>query len=137
MTRRIYILVSVSRYKVLYISVTRILWCNREYLAPQIRSMNNRFHSEAKLPWLYDYPVASHTATYKSTANREVSLGFAPLPFFRVSSENFPAKGFKILPIHKPNLNISLIHVIKKNLCLCSQDQFLFQILPQNEVRVT
>ncbi len=24
---------------------------NREYLAPHIRSMNNRFHSEAKLPW--------------------------------------------------------------------------------------
>ncbi len=24
---------------------------NREYLAPQIHSMNNRFHSEAKLPW--------------------------------------------------------------------------------------
>ncbi len=26
---------------------------DREYLAPQISSMNNRFHSEAKLPWSY------------------------------------------------------------------------------------
>ncbi len=28
---------------------------NMEYLAPQIRNMNNRFHSEAKLPWSYDH----------------------------------------------------------------------------------
>ncbi len=32
---------------------------NREYLAPQIRSMNNWFHSEGKLPWSYDYPLAN------------------------------------------------------------------------------
>ncbi len=43
---------------------------NREYLAPQIRRMNNRFHSEAKLPWSYDYPLANHIATNKSSANR-------------------------------------------------------------------
>ncbi len=36
---------------------------NREYLAPQIRSVNNRFHSAAKLPWSYDYPLANHIAT--------------------------------------------------------------------------
>ena len=70
-----------------------------EYLAPQVHGMNNRFHSEAKLPWSYDYPLANHNATNKSPANREMSLFFAPLPLFRVSSENFPAKGFKILPI--------------------------------------
>ncbi len=39
---------------------------NREYLAPQIRSMNNWFHSEAKLPWSYDYTLANHTATNKA-----------------------------------------------------------------------
>ncbi len=36
---------------------------NREYLGPQIRNMNNWFHSEAKLPWSYDYPLANHIAT--------------------------------------------------------------------------
>ena len=47
---------------------------NREYLAPQFRSMNNRFHSEAKLPWSYDYPLANHIATNKSSASREMTL---------------------------------------------------------------
>ncbi len=47
---------------------------NGEYLAPQIRSLNNHFHSEAKLSWLYDYPLANHIAIYKSSANREVPL---------------------------------------------------------------
>ncbi len=47
---------------------------NREHLAPQIHSMNNRFHSEAKLPWSYDYPLANHIATNKSFANREMPL---------------------------------------------------------------
>ena len=46
---------------------------NREYLAPQIRSINNRFHSEAKLPWSNDYPLANHIATNKSCANRRDS----------------------------------------------------------------
>ncbi len=45
-----------------------------EYLAPQIRRMNNRFHSEAKLPWSYDYPLANHFARNKSYANREMPL---------------------------------------------------------------
>ena len=49
-------------------------YLNREYLAPQIRSMNNRFHSEAELPWSYDYPLANHIATYKSSAHRDVPL---------------------------------------------------------------
>ncbi len=39
---------------------------NREYVAQQSRSMNNRFHSEAKLPWSYDYPLANHIATNKA-----------------------------------------------------------------------
>ncbi len=65
---------------------------------PQIRSMNYRFHSEAKLPWSYDYPLANHIVINNSAANREVPV-FVALPFFRVSLENFPEKGFKILPI--------------------------------------
>ncbi len=36
--------------------------------------MTNRFHSEAKLPWSYDYPLANHIATNKSSANREMPL---------------------------------------------------------------
>ena len=31
------------------------VYYNREYMAPQIRSMNNWFHLEAK-SWSYDYP---------------------------------------------------------------------------------
>ncbi len=51
---------------------------NREYLTPQIRSINNWFHSEAKLPWSYDYPLANHIVTNKISANREMPL-LAPL----------------------------------------------------------
>ncbi len=72
---------------------------HREHLAPQIRIMNNGFHSEAKLPWTYDYLLANHIATYKSSANREVPLFSHLYPFFRVSSETFPSRRFKILPI--------------------------------------
>ncbi len=69
-------------------------WLNREYLAPQIRSMNNRFHLEAKLPWSYDYPLANHIAKYKSSDNPEVSLFSRLYPSFEYHSENFPTKGF-------------------------------------------
>ncbi len=41
------------------------------YLVPQIRSTNNRFHLEAKLPWSYGYHLANHIAIYKSSANCE------------------------------------------------------------------
>ncbi len=61
--------------------------------------MNNRFHSEAKLPWSYDYPLANHIVTNKNSAKLWDAPVFAPLAFFQVSLENFPAKGFKILPI--------------------------------------
>ncbi len=82
---------------------------NREYLAPQIRSMNNRFHSEAKLPWSYDYPLANHLATNKSSANREMPL-FSRLTLLSGIFENFPAKGFKILPIgHRKLLQSKLL----------------------------
>ncbi len=84
---------------------------NREYLAPQIRSMNNRFHSEDKLPWSYDYPLANHIATNKSYANREMPV-FAPLPFFRVSSENCPAQWFKILPIGILGIEMGVLLVV-------------------------
>ncbi len=69
---------------------------NREYLAPKIRSMNNRFHSEAKLSWSYDYPLANLIATIsnQSFAKREMPLFSCLCPSFRVSSENIPAKGF-------------------------------------------
>ncbi len=67
---------------------------SRAYLPAQIRSMNNRFHSEAKLPWSYDYPLANQIAKNKSSANREMPL-FSPLPFFRVSSEIFPPRALK------------------------------------------
>ncbi len=43
---------------------------NREYLAPQIRSMNTRLHSEAKLPWSYDYLLL--IATLGRTVGRAV-----------------------------------------------------------------
>ncbi len=75
---------------------------NREYLAPQIRSMNNRFHSEAKLPWSYDYPLANHIATNKSSTNREMPL--FPRPCFLAFTLSgifgkFSRQGVKILPI--------------------------------------
>ncbi len=55
---------------------------NREYLAPQICSMNNWFHSEAKLQWSHDYPLANHIATNKSSANREMPLFLRLYPSF-------------------------------------------------------
>ena len=62
--------------------------------------MNNRFHSEAKQPWSYDFPLANHIATNKSSAaNREIPLFSRLYPSFGLSSENFLDKGFKILPI--------------------------------------
>ncbi len=68
---------------------------NREYLAPQIRSMNNRFHSEAKLPWSYDYPLANHIATNKSSANREMPLFSRLYPSFGYLRKIFPPRGLK------------------------------------------
>ena len=58
------------------------------------------FHSEAKLPWSYDYPLDNHIATNKSSRLPIVRCPcfFALLPFFQISLETFPAKGFKILP---------------------------------------
>ncbi len=73
---------------------------NREYLVSQIRSMNNRFHSEAKLPCSYDYPLANHIATNKSPANRELLLFSRLCPSFGYLRK-LPAKGFKILPINE------------------------------------
>ncbi len=72
---------------------------NREYLAPQIRSMNNRFHSEAKVPWSYDYPLANHIATNKSSANGEMPLFPRLYPSFGYLRKIFAPRGLKILPI--------------------------------------
>ncbi len=74
---------------------------NGEYLAPQIRGMNNRFHSETKIPWLYDYPLANHIATYKSPTNREVPLFSHLYPSFGYLRKIFPPRGFKysVFPI--------------------------------------
>ncbi len=68
---------------------------NREYLAPQIRSMNNRFHSEAKLPWSYDYPLANYIATNKSCANREMPMFSRLYPSFGYFRKIFPPRGLK------------------------------------------
>ncbi len=76
----------------------RSLW-QREYLAPQICSMNNRFHLEAKLPWSYNYPLANHIVTNKSSANREMPqfsrLYYSSFGYLRKIS----GQGFKILLI--------------------------------------
>ncbi len=68
---------------------------NREYLAPLIRSMNNRFHSEAKLPWSYDYPLANHIATNKSSTNRLMPLFSRLYPSFGYLRKIFPPRGLK------------------------------------------
>ncbi len=68
---------------------------NKEYLAPQIRSMNNQFHSEAKLPWSYDYPLASRIATNKSSANREMPLFSRLYHSFGYLRKIFPPRGLK------------------------------------------
>ncbi len=73
--------------------------CLAWYLAPQIRSMNNRFHSEAKLPWSNDYPLANHISTNKSSANLEMPLFSRLYPSFGYLRKIFPPRGFKILPI--------------------------------------
>ncbi len=75
---------------------------NREYLVPKIPNMNNRFHSEAKLPWSYDHPLANHIATNKSSANREMPQFLRRYPSFGYLRKIFPAKGFKMLPISFP-----------------------------------
>ncbi len=68
---------------------------NTEYLAPKIRSMNNRFHSEAKLPWSYDYPLANHITTYKSSTYREMPLFSRLYPPFGYLRKIFPPRGLK------------------------------------------
>ncbi len=68
---------------------------NREYLAPQIRSMINRFHLEARLPWSYDYPLANHIATNKGSANREMPLVSRLYPSFGYLLKIFPPRGLK------------------------------------------
>ncbi len=57
--------------------------------------MNNRFHSEAKLPWSYDYPLANHIATNKSSANRERPLFTRLYPSFMYLRKIFPPRGLK------------------------------------------
>ncbi len=59
----------------------------------------HRFHSKAKLPWSYDYPLANHIAINKSSANHEMPLFSRLYRSLWYLSENFAAKGFKILPI--------------------------------------
>ena len=64
-------------------------------MAPQICSMNNRFHSEAKLPWSYDHPLANHIATNKSSTNREMPLFSRFYPSFGYLRKIFPPMGLK------------------------------------------
>ncbi len=97
---------STVSYELLMSSIhVNISTGNREYLEPQIRSMNNRFHSEAKLPWSYNYPLANHIAINKSSANREMPLfrAFALLSgIFKI----FPPRGLKysLLRVYYSNL---------------------------------
>ena len=79
---------------------------NREYLAPQIRSMNNQFHSEAKLSWSYDYPLANHIARNKSSANREMSLFSRLYLSFGYLWKVFPPRGFKCTPYYTKVLEV-------------------------------
>ena len=69
---------------------------NRKYLAPQIRSMNNRIHSEAKLP------LANHIVTNKSSANREMPLFSRLYPSFGYLRKIFPPSGLKYFLLWSP-----------------------------------
>ncbi len=79
------------------VKISKLYSYNRGYLAPQICCMNNRFHSEAKLSWSYDCPLANHIVTNKSSANREIPV-LAPLHFFQDNLRKI-IPPFKILPI--------------------------------------
>ncbi len=68
---------------------------NRDYLAPQIRSMSNRFHLEAKITWSYDYPLANHIVKNKSSANREMPPFSRLYPSFGYLRKVFPPRGLK------------------------------------------
>ncbi len=57
--------------------------------------MNNRFLSEAKLPWSYDYPLANHIATNESSANREMPLFSRLYPSFGYLRKIFPPSGLE------------------------------------------
>ena len=81
-----------------YNVLTNIFFSNREHLASQIRSMNNRFYLEAKLPWSYDYPLANHIVTNKSSANYEISLFSRLYPSFGYLENIFPPRGVKYTP---------------------------------------
>ncbi len=77
---------------------------------PKIHSMNNRFHSEAKIPWSYDYPLGNHIATYKSSTDREVPLFSRLYPFFRYLRKIFPPKG-----LNAPSLRSRVVCPIVNN----------------------
>ncbi len=68
---------------------------NREYLAPQIHSMNNWFHSEAKLSWSCDYLLTNHIATNKSSANHKMPLFSRLYPSFGYLRKIFLPRGLK------------------------------------------
>ncbi len=86
-----------------YMESTKYPLANREYLAPQIRSMSNRFHSEAKLPWSYDYPLANHIATNKSSANCQMPLFSRLYPSFGYLGKIFPPRGLKYSLLLSPD----------------------------------
>ncbi len=81
-------------------------------LAPQSRSTNtgNRFHSacseaNCKLPWPYEYPLALFSQSYSVILWQIKAPPIVRCPCFHTFTllwgifRNFPAKGFKILPI--------------------------------------
>ncbi len=52
-------------------------------------------------PWAYDCMAFghSHSVTYKASTNHETIIVFIAFSFFQVSSEHFPASGFKMFSI--------------------------------------
>ncbi len=62
-------------------------------------SIHIRFHSDAKLPLVTWRPLANQIVPSWSFGQSWSCFVFVPFLFSRVSSGNFPVKGFQILPI--------------------------------------
>ena len=98
-------------------------------MAPQICSMHTRCHSEAKLPRSYDYPLANHIATYKSSANREVSLLSRLYPSFGYLRKLFPPMGLKCSLFRKKNVQVVLAFYSTHYSHRCSIYPYITQVL--------
>ena len=92
--------------------------------------MNNRFNSEAKLPWSYDSTLANHIATNKSSANREMPLFSRLYPSFGYLRKIVPPRGLKysllllLYTQYKMTGVLHMVHVIEyafHGFCVCVQ----------------